>query len=522
MFERPDLDPRKLVPENLRKGAIANWNGHAGRFSVYRITGYEPREGGRPKEVRQTLGSIGPDKATGKWSFKPGRSWLHSIRESSLMEEAERLGRELCEARKPRITEQGAKALSELERHGASLTDVRDQSKITYRLDHLLLVSLLSSLAGRSSALSISNYWRRFHDELSQLLPGLPEKSPSHDTIRRMFQLIKPDELEALMREQAGPLFGEALRSLHMDGQAVRASKADSAPSGRYALNVFEGESGLCAATLLVDAKTNEISCGREILSKLDLGPGDLVTADALSTHPPLVEYIHSTGADYCLAVKSNAGYELEDEIDCALRNNPTGIFHDKSVELAGDRIDTRESRLLPGSALPREATDRWPGLRQGCVIETTTTREFKNGRKDTTVLVRRFICSVPLKAAYRGSLRKLEEDRRSEAHDLVERAVRGHWGVEDRLHYVLDMSWGQDRIHAHDEGYLENRLTINKQAFNVLTEARKEVAARTGRRHSYNTLQELCATPDGAIEYLGIAFEHGMFQNAARSAMSK
>jgi|GEM_PF-5667316 len=107
MFERPDLDPRKLVPENLRKGAIANWNGHAGRFSVYRITGYEPREGGRPKEVRQTLGSIGPDKATGKWSFKPGRSWLHSIRESSLMEEAERLGRELREARKPRITEQG-------------------------------------------------------------------------------------------------------------------------------------------------------------------------------------------------------------------------------------------------------------------------------------------------------------------------------------------------------------------------------------------------------------------------------
>ncbi len=211
MFERPDLDPRQLVPENLRKGAIANWNGHAGRFSVYRITGYEPREGGRPKEVRQTLGSIGPDKATGKWSFKPGRSWLHSIRESSLMEEAERLGRELCEARMPRITEQGAKALSELERHGASLTDVRDQSKITYRLDHLLLVSLLSSLAGRSSALSISNYRRRFHDELSQLLPGLPEKSPSHDTIRRMFQLIKPDELEALMREQAGPLFGEAL-----------------------------------------------------------------------------------------------------------------------------------------------------------------------------------------------------------------------------------------------------------------------------------------------------------------------
>ncbi len=522
MFKRPDLNPRELVPEDLRKGAIANWNGHAGRFSVYRITGYEPREGGRPKEVREPLGSIGPDGKSGEWKFKYGRSYLAARNAEALERKARELSRKLREARKPHLTESGARALDEVEKRSAQLTDDRDASRITYRLDHMLMISLLSALAGKSSAMSIASYWRKFIGELREIIPGLPDASPSHDTIRRMFQMLRPSEFENFLQEQAAPLFEKARRSLHMDGQAVRASKTETSASGRYALNVYDGESGLCAATLLVGDKTNEITCGREILSKLDLGPGDLVTADALSTHPPLVEYIHSTGADYCLAVKSNAGFELEDEIDCAFKNNPTEIFHDRSVERAGDRIDTRESRLLPGSTLPKDAASRWPGLRQGCVIETTTTREFKNGRKDKTVLVRRFICSVPLKAAYKGSLKRLEEDRRSEAHDLVERAVRGHWGVEDRLHYVLDMSWGQDRIHAHDEGYLENRLIINKQAFNILTEARRTVNERSNHRHSYNTLQELCSTPDGAIEYLGIAYDQGMFKQAARDALSR
>ncbi len=95
MHERPDLVPKALIPDELRQGAIANWNGHAGRFSVYRITGYQHRDGARPKELRETLGSIGFDEHSGQWKFKYGRSYLVALRIKALEEQTRKLQAEL-------------------------------------------------------------------------------------------------------------------------------------------------------------------------------------------------------------------------------------------------------------------------------------------------------------------------------------------------------------------------------------------------------------------------------------------
>ena len=93
---------------------------------------------------------------------------------------------------------------------------------------------------------------------------------------------------------------------LHIDGQAVQASKTDKAVRGRYIFNAYDSSNGLVISHLLINEKENEITRVINLLKSFDLHPGDLLTADAMNTQRKVTEFLHQRKALYCLVLKEN------------------------------------------------------------------------------------------------------------------------------------------------------------------------------------------------------------------------
>jgi predicted transposase YbfD/YdcC len=358
--------------------------------------------------------------------------------------------------------------------HFADLPDPRREQGRIHRLGEIVFIAICAVLCGADNRVEIAAYAHAKIDWLATFLE-LPGGIPSHDTFRRAFCLIAPGAFQegfsswiaALMaRKGLTPLAPapSALKPIAIDGKAQRGSARRTV--GRSALHVVSAravENRLTPAQVATDAKSNEITAIPELLEMLGL-KGAVVTIDAMGCQKEIAAAIIGGGGEYLLAVKENQPHLYEDigrEFDEVLEHGEPGVDFTEcqTEEIRGGRRETRTCCVITHPRGIRDARP-WAGLT--AIVMVISHREINGEASDE---IRYYIGSAA-----------------GTAEDCL-RWARGHWGIENALHWVLDVSFREDEQGHWAGNSAQNLSWLRKIALCLLKAERnskgKSVATR-------------------------------------------
>jgi predicted transposase YbfD/YdcC len=358
--------------------------------------------------------------------------------------------------------------------HFASLSDPRRDHGQIHRLDEIVFMAICGVLCGADSWQEIADYAESKADWLSTFL-ALPGGIPSHDTFRRVFCLLDPLAFQkcffawmAALMNQHGltpvPLDRPALRPVAIDGKAQRGSaRRTVGRSPLHMVSAWAVENHLSLGQVATDAKSNEITAIPELLELLDL-EGAVVTIDAMGCQKEIASGIIQKKGEYVLAVKENQPHLYQDigqAFDEALEHGEAGVdFTECRTE--GVRSGRRETRTCCVITNPSglRGLGLWTQLTAICMV--VCEREI-NG-----------ICSSEIRY-FIGSVAGTAEE--------YLRWVRGHWGIENSLHWVLDVCFREDDQRHWSGHSAENLAWIRKLALCLLRAEKTSQASSINRR---------------------------------------
>jgi len=330
-----------------------------------------------------------------------------------------------------------------IETYFSSLTDHRDIRKISHPLTDIIGLSLIAVIAGCESYDDIEEFGKLKQTWLLNYLK-LPNGIPSHDTIERTFESLNPKEFNACFSAWVIATFNYSDEEfLHIDGKSNRRSfDTFNDKKMLHSVSVFAGKNRLSLAQFKVDEKSNEITAIEPLINTLDV-KGQTITIDAMGCQKSIAACIADKEAYYVLAVKDNQK-TLHTEIKETFKN--TAITESAStLEKNKGRVEERTIKMITDLRFVDEAVN-WPALCCiMCVISTCTVNE------KTTSDTRYFISNKKDSAAF------------------FLRAIRSHWGIENCLHWVLDVVFKEDYCRKRKENSAENFNLIRKMSLNII-----------------------------------------------------
>lgn len=359
------------------------------------------------------------------------------------------------------------------------VNDPREQSKVKYPLVPTLFAMIIAWIAGCTSAVKIERFWEEHFDKLKLWIPNFPDHYISHDTVNRLLSLIAVNDLKGLMSDFCQLVLDNAVsgemdnvkRVLSLDGQTPRALEYEAKPdkhgnkiSDRRSINnrlyyvtLYDSTSGLSLAMERVQDKENENQACVRAVQMFDL-TGTIVTADALNTQRSVAEAIINRGGDYVLALKNNHKAIVEavvNAISSPLLLDTYGSAYRTDVEIDHGRIERRTVIALPVSVIPnRKILKAW---NKDCKTVFYAVTESAYQKYD-----------VKREPEQRLFLSSLSNDHPDIAK-LGYRAIRDHWKIENQLHWVLDMDFGQDHMQIKNRNYIDNAELLSRLALNVI-----------------------------------------------------
>ncbi len=366
---------------------------------------------------------------------------------------------------------------ADLRQHFGHLTDPRVERTKEHKLIDIITIAICAIIAGADGWVAVEAFGHAKEKWLRTFL-DLPNGIPSHDTFGRVFGLLDPSEFEqafstwiAWVREI---LQGQIIA---LDGKMLRRSHDHLlGKDAIHMVSAWAATQRLVLGQRKIDDKSNEISALPELLHVLAL-EGCIVTIDALGCQTEIAETIIEGGADYILAVKENQGKLFEDIQDLfvgaaevAFREVPHTF--EREVTKDHGRLEIRECRVLadPKYLNYVRRVEAWKNLRSVVRICTEVHHEQTTLSRET----RYFISSLA------GS-----------AQEMIN-AVRGHGGIENGLHWVLDVTFREDDSRVRKDHAPENFAILRHIALNVLNRSRngkdsiKTMRLRAGWDESY------------------------------------
>lgn len=327
----------------------------------------------------------------------------------------------------------------------------RQCQNLRHRLVDVLVLGFCGVLCGCEDFVEIEAFGRSKEDFFRRFLE-LPHGIPAHDTFRRVFQAVCPQALQHcliqwLREVRVPPAQGEVIA---IDGKTLRRTFDRAHGLGAlHLVSAWATAHGLTLGQVAVDANSNEITAIPHLIDLLDL-KDCVVTIDAAGCQKDIAAQIVAKDADYVLALKENQPTLYEQVSNYFLKefDQPGGpVRQHRQVEQGHGRTETRDTFVAPvPKALVGAAS--WVGLASiGMVIRHC----LDHATGTTSDEVRYFISSLPARVKRLAG------------------AVRQHWGIENGLHWVLDVAFNEDRMRQRDRTGIENLALLNRLAVSLL-----------------------------------------------------
>jgi len=349
-----------------------------------------------------------------------------------------------------------------------SVTDPRKRRGVRHGCTAVLAIAVCAVLAGARSYVGIAEWAADLPPTVRARL-GVGRRAPSESTIRRVLQRIDPDELDKaacdwLARQARPPAVAgrRCRRVVAVDGKTVRGARVRSLPDARavHLLAAFDPTTGTVLAQTVVDGKTNEISAFGPLLDRIEL-TDVLVTADALHTQRGHVAYLTGRGAHYLLTVKGN-----QPKLRAQLRALPwTDVpVADQTSNSGHGRSETRTVKLTTV-----DAGIAFPGAR--LALQITRRRRPAGARRWQRETV------------YAITDLNFEQTTPDELAD----ALRAHWHIENRLHWVRDVTYAEDLSQVrtgHGPAVMATLRNLAISLHRIAGASSIATACRTAARH--------------------------------------
>ena len=328
------------------------------------------------------------------------------------------------------------------------MSDPRVDRTRRHKLVDILVIAVCGVVAGCDSFEAIELF-ANAHEDWFKTFLGLPNGIPSQDTFERVFARINPSEFRKCFSDWSKGLAGVfANEIIAIDGQTLRGAKRTGESSSPvHLVSAWAVGLRLVLGQTKVDEKSNEITAIPEVLKLLELR-GCIVTIDAMGCQQKIAQQIVDQSGDYVLGLKGNQGTTLEAvETHFATTSDAKhSVFQE--VDKGHGRIETR-TYYAAEAAQVLDLKD-WPGIKS--VVRVDAMREIGD---QTSKESRYYISSIVDSEVAR-----------------IGQAIRGHWGIENSLHHVLDVTFNQDGSRIRKDFAPENFAVLRHFALNILKSA--------------------------------------------------
>lgn len=354
-------------------------------------------------------------------------------------------------------------ALKQFKERIKSLSDTRQKGKVKYKIWDIIVVAFLAILGN-------CNDWEEIHDfavlkkdwlkNFLMLTGGIP----SAITYKRVFSIIKPEELEnicVLFAQDVLKLFSSQRDIMNIDGKTDNGSKRNESTirdkvKSLNVLNVYSNNLGLCVASEKIEDKTNEIPTIPKILERINV-KGNIITWDALNTQKSNIEKVIKLKGDYVVPIKQNQE---------SFYNDLVLYFNDKQLEIIkakgignsySKETEKSHSSIITYEYFQTEDISwyydlkNWKGIKSFGLVKKTIE---KNGNK--TIEIRYYISSLYIDI------------------ETFSNAIRQHWSVENKLHWHLDFTFKQDDNSTMDKNALFNLQILKKLSLALLNDVKR------------------------------------------------
>jgi len=345
-------------------------------------------------------------------------------------------------------TSQGQTHALSIPKYFRKLKDPRRAHRRLHRLQDIIVIALCGVIAGAQDWQEIETFGRKRLAWLKGFLP-LPHGAPSHDTFERVFDRVNPQAFQACFRAWVQAVQEAlAIKQVAIDGKTLRGS--GSAKLGPlHLVSAWATAQRLSLGQVAVDAKSNEITAIPALLDLLDLG-GAIVTIDAMGCQKAIAQKIIDRGGDYILTVKENQEHlraDIQQAFLQASERDFAGLEHDtyETRERGHGREEYRCYTVLHDTGGIRHA-DAWAGL---TTIGLCYSQRIEQG-----------VCSEELRC-FIGS--------KKASAKVYGKALRNHWGIENALHWQLDVTFGEDHNRVSKRNAAENLALVRRLTLSLL-----------------------------------------------------
>jgi predicted transposase YbfD/YdcC len=351
--------------------------------------------------------------------------------------------------------------------HFSVIQDPRIERTKRHLLIDIITITICAVISGAETWNDIELFGKCQYKWFKKFL-RLTNGIPSHDTFNRVFAQLEPEELQNCFLKWVKSISSLTEGDIvAIDGKTLRHSyDKNNGQSAIVMVSAWAKKNGLVLGQRKVDKKSNEITAIPELLKVLSL-KGAIVTLDAMGCQKNIVAQIVAKEADYVITLKKNQGglYQRVDDLfkeALSSPENPDRYSYYIPEESGHGRGEIRRYQVLNNIQNLVDPNEEWKKLNSLCRVQYS--RTLKNGK--TKLETRYFITSLSHKA------------------EQLSHSIRGHWSIENNLHWVLDMEFSEDDSRIRKDNAPENLAIIRHIALNVLNQDKSEQGSIRSKRN--------------------------------------
>jgi predicted transposase YbfD/YdcC len=341
------------------------------------------------------------------------------------------------------------------------LEDPRSQRNRLYTMSEILLVTLCAAICGADGWQDVEDYGKLKIDYLREYLP-YKNGIPSDDTFRRFFRSINPESFQELFRDWVKSLISTLKQKvIAIDGKSLRHS-FDGQGNMLHMISAYATEARLVLAQEKVSEKSNEITAIPKLLEWLDIR-GSIVTIDAMGCQYKIADKILKNEGQYIFSLKGNQG-ELCEDVKIYFESDDLklmlGLDFYEDNDKGHGRIESRKCWVSNEVSWLRDRHPQWESIQS--IVRIDSTREIKT---KITTETRYYISSL------------------NESAQKILSSIRSHWAIENSLHWVLDMSFGEDQSRIRKNNAPQAMAIIRHIALNLLQLTKAQMKRQSIKR---------------------------------------